>query len=715
MRCAFDSVFKRGSTCGNVLPLVLLCAFSASTGAWGEDPWADAVAAHHAIDPNPGFNAPEKALSEPTGGGAYAADNSGVHSIGIAGSYIVLKFNTAVTNDPNNFMGLDCIVYGNAFWTGGNPQRRWAEPGLIEISEDVNSDGVPNDPWYVIPGSRALPQSVAATGIPNPTPPLVAAGGVLNPNSTDANPNNDLVEFDWGYADSTPTQKKYLDNYVRPDNPFEVGLTPRSGGGDAFDIAWAVDGSGQPANLARFHFIRIWTLVQGSVAGAITTEIDAVADVAPQIDVDGDGILDEYEMRVAGTDPARAESTVLALEIPPQDGGSPAGTLLGTAADSDGNAIRLYSSGTRSGARNYNCVVDILRPEVPGGSIPGLLISGAVRDFQSSENDFLAAKIQDAEFTIAYRGAEIAGLDEVGLQPYRYSADGYTQAGISSVTRDTAANMIVFRSRYPGLFVLASVAGSGNIDTGTGTVILNATPPDGVVADPVNTVQVTSDPILLADDTPAPEGTLFTVATTLGSIPTPDADAGTPGTQVAVIGQAIGFSVVPGTQAGRARFSAISLDGTTSGTLDYDFLPGPPAGPVAILLYTPNATAPGPLTFITDVLVDAHGNPIADGTLLTLVAEGGVISSWDADPAAPGHQVRVANGLTSFMVLVDIPEEDPLATVTILLYADAGLAEQIGEETFVLEIGEPIRMPVGGIWTLWLVPALMVLGWRRIR
>src|SRR5690606_28851422 len=107
------------------------------------------------------------------------------------------------TNDPLNPMGLDCIVYGNSFWTGGDPHRKWIEPALIEISQDVNGNGLADDPWYVIPGSRNLGTSILPMGMPNPDPPL--AGSVFNAGNAEA---------DWGYAELNPTQRKYLDNYV---------------------------------------------------------------------------------------------------------------------------------------------------------------------------------------------------------------------------------------------------------------------------------------------------------------------------------------------------------------------------------------------------------------------------------------------------------------------------------------------------------------------
>lgn len=440
-----------------------LAALLAAGAAHADDPWADEVVDFDDTGCNTGFCTPEKTLGPPLGGGLLNPGLTSLHSLGTAGSYITLKFNTPVTDDPANPDGLDFIVFGNGHYVAGNPQRRWMEPGLVEISRDANNNGIADDPWYYFPGTRGITPAEIATGIPNPALPLAAAAGVLNPNSTDGTPGNDNEEYDWGYADMAPVDTPYLDRYLRPDDPRTVGLSPGSGGGDAFDIAWAVDAMGQPANLTEFSFIRIRTMVQGVAVGPITTEIDAVADVPPAVDSDGDGILDEYETRVAGTDPLRKESTVLALEIPASAGGSAvAGTLLGEASDGNGNRIRLRSKGTRSGVREFNAVVDIVPAVDPGDMVPGRIKSAAVVRFESSVPDFQAAQVANAEFTIHYNDSDIAGLHEAALQPWRHEGSGWTQAGISNIALNASANTVTFTSRYPGTFVLASLAGNGN-------------------------------------------------------------------------------------------------------------------------------------------------------------------------------------------------------------------------------------------------------------
>ncbi len=686
--------------------------------AAAEDPWADAVVSYNAIDPNQGFDTPEKTPGEPSGGGAFGPDNSDLHSVGrpgpAPGSFIILKFDTPVTDDPANPMGLDCIVYGNAFWVGGDPNRKLCEPGLIEISEDVNANGEADDPWYRVSGSRGLASSVLPEGMPNPSPPL--AGSVLNPYT-------DGTEYDWGYCELNPTQRKCRDNYVRPDDPFEVGLTPRSGGGDAFDIAWAdpIDASGDPGGITQFHFIRISAFIDEAqgVTGYVTPELDAVADVAPDVDNDGDEILDEYETRVAGTDPARPESTVLALEIPAEDGGSALGTELGVAWDAQENAIALISSGPRSGFREYNCSVDILAvaDPAPGTDITDRIKSGAVREFQSSVPDFAAAQVQDAEFTVAYTAGEIAGLDEPALQPYRFDGAGFTQDGISSVTKDLATNLVTFRSAYPGIFILASIAGAGDDDAGADEITLNATPPQGTVGAPGTEVSILSDTILLPDDSVVPDGTFFTVATTLGDVLSTDVDAGTPGVQVASSGGTIAFAVRGTDTAGMATLRAASLDGVLHGELDYLFAAGMAQGPIDIFLLGSAPSAPGPVTFTTGLVYDAFGNALDAGSHLTLVVTGGEATLADAAPEEPGHQVALRSGVASFDVRVNTAKDGDSAIVTVVLYADSAQTQHLAEATHILNVAQvPAGMPIlfAGVLGLAAVLVLRRGGQRRV-
>jgi hypothetical protein len=312
------------------------------------------------------FNDPARALGPPLGGGTHAANNDSLVSLGGFGGLIVLGFDHRVMDHAANPLGMDFIIFGNAFWVGGNPQRRWAEAGHVEISRDDNGNGLPDDPWYLIPGSHiddpagqfeeqtwdndsgtpTIPPANLGwwpAGAPSPMttsayrlPALFEAIVVDNPEAPDPfDPFSTTVEGVFGYADVSPTLilgDFNADNdtddpeddpliaperfYTVPDDPVVVGVVVGgggvAGGGDAFDIAWAIDAAtGQPADLDGFDFIRVTVAVNAvdPLLGEKSAEIDAVADVLPALsaDLDGDGDVDVADFAAFGQCYAGAE------------------------------------------------------------------------------------------------------------------------------------------------------------------------------------------------------------------------------------------------------------------------------------------------------------------------------------------------------------------------------------------------------------------------
>lgn len=302
----------------------------------GQSPFATTVVD---FSPAPGqyvnvsqYNDADRALGPPVGGGTYNPDSSSLVSLGGFGGSITLAFDHTVMDEAANPRCLDAIVFGNASWVGGNANRHWAECGYIEISRDINSNGLPDDPWYLIPGSHITdPAGQWETQTwdddiedpdnppdnPNWIPPgcsgvWTTEGYRLPADVFDVpileNPNGPgaTEEGIYGYADYTPTlilgdldADNVVDDpdmlpedfYTVPDDTLTVGITPGAGGGDAFDIAWAIDpATGQPAHLDGFDFIRITNGVNfvTETFGEISTEIDAVADVALGLMGDGD-------------------------------------------------------------------------------------------------------------------------------------------------------------------------------------------------------------------------------------------------------------------------------------------------------------------------------------------------------------------------------------------------------------------------------------------
>lgn len=292
---------------------------------------------------DPVYNDPGHALGPPVGSGTSAPANESVVSLGGYGGFIVLGFDHTVLDHPLNPLGLDSIVFSNAFWVGGNPDRHWAECATIEISRDGNENGQADDAWFLIPGSHLSPPLSRSPETWNDGSKTYAyrlsgspfeAAVVVNPFSgTDA-------EGIFGYAEYSPTlllgdldadnivdDKEIVEEefYTIPDDPFEVGITSGSGGGDAFDIAWAVDAaSGEPANLDGFDFLRITTPTHYILPtiGEKSAEIDAVADVAPDPhgDADADGDIDLADMAefqvCVGLSRGSEQCQVLALDQP---------------------------------------------------------------------------------------------------------------------------------------------------------------------------------------------------------------------------------------------------------------------------------------------------------------------------------------------------------------------------------------------------------------
>ncbi|MEO0632100.1 MAG: hypothetical protein AAFY46_15460, partial [Planctomycetota bacterium] len=142
---------------------------------------------------NPDFNDPTRALGPPVGGGPLAPNNTSLVSLGGVGGFITLKMPRTVIDDPRNRLGLDAIVFGNTFYVAGDPTRRFAEPGLIEIALDANNNGFADDPFFPIAGSD---------GTTIPFPPNLN-GPILEP--PPGFPAD--TDFIFGYADATPVSE----------------------------------------------------------------------------------------------------------------------------------------------------------------------------------------------------------------------------------------------------------------------------------------------------------------------------------------------------------------------------------------------------------------------------------------------------------------------------------------------------------------------------
>lgn len=264
-------------------------------------------------------------LGTPVGAGTAMAGNTSIVSLGMAGGYVEIKFEPPILDHADNIGGYDFIVFGNSIWPAGNPESAWQEPGAIWVMKDTNGDGSQSgETWYLIPGSHLTASDSAETiifddtdgGLPPPaeykaswwpageTSPMSFPEVFTLPGTLYSSAG--APEAVWGYVDVTPTMTlgdlsgadgSDGDNsiedeedypgissvffYTTPDTPGDRKIDPGSGGGDAIDIAWAVDPADfSSAGLDEISWIKIVsaTAATGTV-GEYSCEVDAVARV----------------------------------------------------------------------------------------------------------------------------------------------------------------------------------------------------------------------------------------------------------------------------------------------------------------------------------------------------------------------------------------------------------------------------------------------------
>lgn len=266
--------------------------------------------------PAPGQYTNAEFIGTPAAAQSVVGTNRGLVSLGAFGGSAVFYFEQGIKNDLGNPYGVDFTIYGNATPT-------WSEPGIIQVMKDENKNGLADDTWYEIAGSDHFWNSTVKayqityfnnglnqagniqwtdnqgkSGIvpqnsfhQQPYYPQAALFPKIPSNSYQLNGTRVAGMIDlsnpgvvnsyrraFGYADNTPvlsTTEKL------PDNPYSAAI--EGSGGDAIDIAWAVDQNMKPVVLDEIHFIRIYTGMNDIAGwlGEISTEITGIRDVEP--------------------------------------------------------------------------------------------------------------------------------------------------------------------------------------------------------------------------------------------------------------------------------------------------------------------------------------------------------------------------------------------------------------------------------------------------
>lgn len=154
---------------------------------------------------------PDVVLGPPVGAGS-AAGSLDVVSLGLNGEIVVSVEPNAIVDGP----GVDFIVFENAFWAAGDPNRPTAELGEVSVSED----GVT---WKTFPCARG----------PGPTygtcagwrPVYSAPGNGISPVDA-AKAGGDLFDLaDVGMASARFVRIRDLGTVTCPTNPADKSTT----------------------------------------------------------------------------------------------------------------------------------------------------------------------------------------------------------------------------------------------------------------------------------------------------------------------------------------------------------------------------------------------------------------------------------------------------------------------------------------------------------
>lgn len=244
----------------------------------------------------------------------------GMITLGAYGGYVVFGFDHPVINKAGDY---DFKVYGNALISDRDNRGGSSEPGIVMVSEDVNGNGLPDDPWYELAGSEYAKESTikgykVTYYAPDPT-------HVADPDP-DYKYINDRTYIRWtsneqakpeGYVmrntyhsqsywpewieDKTMEFEgtKMADNYVdiSGDGTYYVQIFSDWGYVDnlpntedkGFNIEWAVNADGQPVALEKIHFVKVYTAVNQYCGwlGETSTEVAGAEDLHPDYDPTG--------------------------------------------------------------------------------------------------------------------------------------------------------------------------------------------------------------------------------------------------------------------------------------------------------------------------------------------------------------------------------------------------------------------------------------------
>jgi hypothetical protein len=212
-------------------------------------------------------------------------NDQGSLSLGSWGGYVIYGFDHTVINKNGN----DIFISGNAF-----PQ--FAEPGVVWVMKDINTNSKADDQWYELAGSETgnsgYLRNYAVTYFrPSPSDDKIPwkdnqgdSGFVLTNMFYGQHYYPDVAKDSYTLTGTRlPVTNIDARNaaYIISKS-FQYGYADNSSGGDSLDIGSAIDSLGKPVTLEGIDFIKIQTGILADMGslGEQSTEVGSIADIS---------------------------------------------------------------------------------------------------------------------------------------------------------------------------------------------------------------------------------------------------------------------------------------------------------------------------------------------------------------------------------------------------------------------------------------------------
>lgn len=311
------------------------------------------------------------------------------------------------------------------------------------------------------------------------------------------------------------------------------------------------------------------------------------------------------------------------------------------------------------------------------------IVSGQIKDINGnvvSNGTLITVSSGSGRITTADASGVLSGI-QIAVSNGTIEFDLSSQSGTSEKYPLGLFTVSVYGEGDPANRAQGSVDLEFVHDTPYGQITLSAQP-SSMVADGSSETVITSMPIRDRFLNPMSAGQLVTVWTSLGGIIEDEADDIVGNQVMTTSSGTVSFTLRAGTQAGTSTIAALSYAGTAQGQITVSFVPGSPAGSIALALSSPELELDGLSSagVTSSPITDAHGNVVADGMLVTVSITSGSISAVDADANIEGIQVACVSGIISF----DITSEGAqLGTAVISVQTVDGSAQGSAQIEFI--------------------------------